>query len=47
MNTQVESISLKQQLERAFEGLIGFASVAVVLAGTVAICFPALTLAGV
>ena len=43
MNTQVESTSVRQKVERAVEGLIGFASVAVVFAGTLAICFPVLT----
>ena len=37
MNTRIEQI---------FEGLICIASAAVVLAGTLAICFPATALAG-
>ena len=46
MNTQIELVSLRQKVEGAFEGLICLASAAVVLAGTLAICFPAASLAG-
>jgi hypothetical protein len=42
MNTRIEQHSLLQKVERAVEGLIGLASVAVVLTGTIAICFPVL-----
>jgi len=41
MNTQIE-YSVRQKVEGAVEGLIGLASVAVVLTGTIAICFPVL-----
>jgi hypothetical protein len=46
MNTQIELVSLRQKVEGAFEGLICLASAAVVLVGTIAICFPAPALLG-
>jgi hypothetical protein len=46
MNEQIELVSLRQKVEGAFEGLLCLASAAVVLVGTLAICFPAAQLAG-
>ena len=46
MNTQIELVSLRQKVPGALEGLICLASVAFVLIGTLAICFPAPALPG-
>jgi hypothetical protein len=37
---------MNTRIEQAFEGLICLASAAVILVGTLAICFPALALVG-
>jgi|GEM_PF-2550476 hypothetical protein len=44
MSTRVERVSVRQKVEGAVEALICLASGAVVLIGTIAICFPATTL---